>query len=320
MNGTITARYGRKCLEFRNKIDKLEHDPEEQSIVEHEFMTYQMDCIPFLEEMTGTHVNANRTKVDLSTVFGYTVTEDMELFNKYMKEVEGIVVSKPSTTVSYITKCTQCDSTDIYRERDTSTVCKDCGIVLSGCVIDDKPSYKDKDRLNVCPTTFTYKQLNHFNEWIDSLEAAGKTDVPNEVLDQVRGELKKQRYTDPNKITAVVIRQILKKLRHNSYYDCIPMIISNVVGRKPLVIPYEMRMKLKEMFREVQKIYKQHAPKHRSNFFSYPYILYKFCELIEADYVLPYLSLLKSTEKLYQQDQVFKSICKELKWEFIKTI
>ena len=318
MNGTITARYGRKCTEFRNKLDSLDRGTIERDNIEREYMKYQMDCIPFLEDMTGTHTSASRKKVDLSTVFCNETTEDNEMFNKYMRDVEGVVIQK--NTKRNVTQCTYCDSVEIYKEKDTSMVCMECGIVLEGCMIDDKPSYKDKDRLNVCPTTFTYKQLNHFNEWIDSLEAAGKTDVPNEVLDQVRGELKKQRYTDPDKITAVVIRQILKKLRHNSYYDCIPMIISTVVGRKPLVIPYEMRMKLKEMFREVQKIYKQHAPKHRSNFFSYPYILYKFCELIEADYVLPYLTLLKSTEKLYQQDQVFKSICKELKWEFIKTI
>ena len=319
MNGTITARYSRKCTEFRNRINDIGCDSEEREKIEKEYMKYQMDCIPFLEDMTGTHTNATRMKVDLSTVFCKETSEDTELFNQYMRDVEGIIIKKRQPR-HHVTQCTYCDSTEIYREKDSSMVCAKCGVVLEGCVIDDKPSYKDKDRLSVCPTTFTYKQLNHFNEWIDSLEAAGKTDVPNEVLDQVRGELKKQRYTDPDKITAVVIRQILKKLRHNSYYDCIPMIISTVVGRQPLVIPYEMRMKLKEMFREVQKIYKKHAPKHRSNFFSYPYILYKFCELIEADFVLPYLTLLKSTEKLYQQDQVFKSICKELHWEFIKTI
>ena len=98
------------------------------------------------------------------------------------------------------------------------------------------------------------------------------------------------------------------------------MILSAVIGRPPLEIPFELRTQLKDMFREVHKIYHVHAPKHRSNFFSYPYILYKYCELLDADFVLPYLTLLKSNEKLYQQDQIFKSICKALHWEYIKTI
>jgi hypothetical protein len=58
----------------------------------------------------------------------------------------------------------------------------------------------------------------------------------------------------------------------------------------------------------------------RSNFFSYPYILYKFFQLLERDEYLPELRLLKTREKLQEQDEVWKKICDELKWEFIRTV
>lgn len=320
MESSIGARYKKKCDEFKQKIKKNEGTFEQMEI-EQEFAKYQMACMPFIEHSTEKNKAEERTKIDLSQVFGMKKDvndEDSEQFKKYMREVEGIELDKKSNTVSK--KCDNCDSYELQKDNQSRTTCMDCGVVMSNYEIDDKPCFKDMCRINIAPTTFTYKRENHFNEWLDSLEATGKNDVPGEVLDHVRYELKKQRFNDPAKITAVHIRAILKKLKFNSYYDCIPMILSAVIGRPPLEIPYELRLQLKGMFREVHSIYHDHAPKHRSNFFSYPYILYKFCELLDADFVLPYLTLLKSTEKLYQQDQIFKSICKALQWEYIKTI
>jgi len=42
---------------------------------------------------------------------------------------------------------------------------------------------------------------------------------------------------------------------------------------------------------------------------SYSYVLYKFCELLSEDKYLKYFPLLKSKEKLYQQDVIWKKIC-----------
>ena len=40
--------------------------------------------------------------------------------------------------------------------------------------------------------------------------------------------------------------------------------------------------------------------------------------LLEYDYLLPYFPLLKSREKLLQQDQIWKLICGDLNWQFIE--
>ena len=44
------------------------------------------------------------------------------------------------------------------------------------------------------------------------------------------------------------------------------------------------------------------------------------CELLGEDALLRYFPLLKSSEKLYAQDQIWKKICKELRWEFIASV
>ena len=61
----------------------------------------------------------------------------------------------------------------------------------------------------------------------------------------------------------------------------------------------------------------KHCPPERKNFLSYSYVLHKFCELLEYDNLLCYFSLLKSREKLQEQDKIWKKICEELKWEYI---
>lgn len=43
-------------------------------------------------------------------------------------------------------------------------------------------------------------------------------------------------------------------------------------------------------------------------------------ELLGEDQYLPCFPLLKSREKLYVQDQIWKKICEELKWQFIPTV
>ena len=78
--------------------------------------------------------------------------------------------------------------------------------------------------------------------------------------------------------------------------------------------------KLRMMFRDIQEPFNKHCPESRKNFLSYSYVLYKFCELLGEDDYLPCFPLLKSKEKLYQQDVIWRQICKELHWEFISTI
>ena len=62
------------------------------------------------------------------------------------------------------------------------------------------------------------------------------------------------------------------------------------------------------------------CPPSRKNFLSYAYVLHKFCELLEFDDLLEYFPLLKSREKLHQQDIIWKKICRDLKWQFIPSL
>jgi hypothetical protein len=74
------------------------------------------------------------------------------------------------------------------------------------------------------------------------------------------------------------------------------------------------------MFKTIQVPFTKYCPKNRKNFMSYNYVLHKFCELLEQDEFLPCFPLLKSREKLQQQDKIWEKICNHVGWKFIESI
>lgn len=114
----------------------------------------------------------------------------------------------------------------------------------------------------------------------------------------------------------------------------------------PKLPPY-LEERLKRMFGEIQEPFERNCPPTRKNFLSYrcaktvvhcpplptllhaprchsrhprSYVLYKFCELLGEDSIGKNFQLLKSHEKLHAQDVIWKKICKDLQWEFIRSI
>ena len=82
----------------------------------------------------------------------------------------------------------------------------------------------------------------------------------------------------------------------------------------------EIEEKLCALFKDIQVPFAKVKPANRKNFLSYSYVIRKFLELLGEDEYIPYFPLLKSREKLYQQDVIWKGITKMLKWEFYPSL
>ena len=241
-----------------------------------------------------------------------------KLLDDYMKKVhpDSVRSSKYISDDSY-GECPSCEKEMFFSPNEAVFTCKECGHQEFILIDSDKPSYKDPPRE---VSYYAYKRINHFNEWLAQFQAKESTEIPPEVFDMILMELKKERILDTRNIKQTKVREILKKLKQNKYYEHVPHIINRLNGQNAPIMSREVEEKLRYMFKEIQPSFVKHCPSGRNNFLSYSYVLYKFCELLELDEYLPCFPLLKNRDKLYNQDKIWSLICKDLHWEYIRSL
>ena len=213
--------------------------------------------------------------------------------------------------------CEMCNIEKTLYMSEGKMICSGCGDETFILIDSDKPSYKEPPREI---SYFAYKRINHFNEWLAQFQAKESTDIPQDVYNQIISELKKERIEDMKTLTPHKLREILKKLKKNKYYEHVPHIINRLNGEPPPTISRETEEELRRMFKEIQIPFHKFCPKSRKNFLSYSYVLHKFVQLLELDEFTECFILLKSREKLHQQDQIWKEICNYLKWQYIPSV
>tara|TARA_B100000686_G_C16708007_1_gene927458 strand:- start:300 stop:1370 length:1071 start_codon:yes stop_codon:yes gene_type:complete len=300
----------KSVLEMLNKeIDEYDHSEE---------IDYYLDTGDLLNEYYSkkeeVQINTEITVVDFMNKNKKNKKED-NLINNYMRVVDDTVI-KDNFTYD-LENCPHCFGRLVLKNVDSLLICEDCGYTDSIIINSEKISYKDPPRES---SYFAYKRINHFNEWLAQFQAKETTDIPDEVYKGILNELKKNIFIDIQELSYKNMREILKKLKYNKYYEHIPHIINMINGKKAPILTRQYEEQLRNMFKEIQTPFMQHCPENRKNFLSYSYVLHKFCELLELDHLLIYFPLLKSREKLQQQDKIWTKICKTLMWEYIPSI
>lgn len=239
------------------------------------------------------------------------------IYEKYMKMIDkNYILINPDDNEIFDT-CSKCLVEMLLNNNTGSLMCPKCGILENIIVDSDKPSFKEPPKEM---TSFCYKRINHLNEFLAQFQAKETTDIPEDVYNEILLEIKKERITNMAMITPEKMRELLKRIRKNDYYEHIPYIINQLNGLPAPVIAPEIEEIIRGMFKAIQIPFEKYCPPKRKNFLSYSYIMYKFFELLELDEYLQCFQLLKSRTKLHQQDQIWKNICAELNWQFIKSV
>lgn len=283
-----------------------------------ESIEYYLDTGDLLNEYYSkkeeTVVNKEITVVDFMNKNKNKKKED-NLVNNYMRIIDDTVIKENHSQDLH--NCPLCNGKLIMKTIDSLLICEMCGFTDNIIINSEKVSYKDPPRES---SYFAYKRINHFNEWLAQFQAKETTDIPEEVYKGILRELKKNKFLRIEDISYKNMREILKKLKHNKYYEHIPHIINMLNGKKAPILTRQYEEQLRMMFKEIQTPFMKHCPENRKNFLSYSYVLHKFCELLELDHLLIYFPLLKSREKLQQQDKIWQKICTTLQWEYIPSI
>ena len=308
---TFESRFSQRIKEFSRANGVC---PEESE--------YLLDCVPFIKEYYDTpQLETRRKKGALEGYLNVTETNNKrDLFQRYRATVEKDVQYHECNHEPWT--CSSCGHEGVVIDsRESIVLCVSCGATRSYFgLTKDNLTYKEQTEQSCEKVTFAYKRVNHFIEQLNNLQAKENTEGPREVIEAVRAEYKKVRATKRSEITPEKVRAFLKKLKLNNYYDHMFSICNEIKGvPSPRLSPH-LEDQLKHMFAQVQRPFDKYRPSGRKNFLSYNYTLYKMCELLGEDDLLPYFKLLKSPTKLHAQDCMWKNICKELGWQFIQTV
>jgi predicted RNA-binding Zn-ribbon protein involved in translation (DUF1610 family) len=241
--------------------------------------------------------------------------EKSDLVDQYLSITNKYHIKKTNNDNTEI--CTKCNIPLICLQQDAIMICSNCGYQELLLVEQNRPILKQN---NKDTSHFSYKRINHFREWCNQVQGKESTDIPNDVFEKILNEIKKEKIIDTKKITYSKMREILKRLRINKYYEHINYIINRINGIPTPQFSPELEEKLCAMFKDIQGPFLKHCPKDRKNFLSYSYVLYKFFQILGLTEYLKFFPLLKSREKLYIQDQIWKKICEELNYKIIPSL
>jgi hypothetical protein len=192
-----------------------------------------------------------------------------------------------------------------------------CSKFINYIMDSSKPSNKEPPN----EVSYTaYIRLNHFKEILSQFQAKETTQIPENVINDIRNRIKKERIQNlAQELNYDKMRDILRKLGYNKYFEHIQY-INSIFGIRPPIMSEELHDTLCVLFIEIQKPWAIHCPANRTNFFNYTYTLYQLCVLLNQTQYLPYIPLMKDREKQIEQDQIWCKVCKDLDWEYHPTV
>lgn len=243
-------------------------------------------------------------------------TASRKIYQDFWKNVDNEIYNINDFMIS-TDICTQCKQGElIVYEEDGIIMCNQCSQVLEYIIDSSKPSNKEIPN----EVSYTaYIRLNHFKEILSQFQAKETTYIDPTVIEAIKNRIKKERIKDIQEIDNVTMREILKRIRLNKYFEHIQY-INSLLGIKPPTMSEELINTLCVLFIELQEPWALYCPQSRTNFFNYTYTLYQLCVLLDQKQYLPYIPMLKDLTKQKEQDMIWKKMCQHLDWMYFPTI
>jgi hypothetical protein len=244
--------------------------------------------------------------------------QSKKAYQNYWRNVNNDITNIQDFVVSSDI-CFSCNTGELIpQDEEGILICnnKDCGKFITYIIDNSKPTNKDPPS----EVSYTaYIRLNHFKEILSQFQAKETTQIPEEVIKKIKNRIKKERIEDISKLNYDKMREILRKLGLNKYFEHIQY-INSMFGIKPPLMNEELHETLCVLFIEIQKPWALHCPPNRTNFFNYTYTLHQLCVLLDQIQYLPYIPMMKDREKQLEQDMIWKKVCDDLDWEFIPSV
>jgi hypothetical protein len=304
-----------KIKEIDAKINRIKNNKK------YYFLDNSLHIFDYFENKKEISKCSSQTKL-LDTFFNIKdicdnndIDNSITCVQKYFTNVD-INYLNLNNYINSIDICKSCNSGELIPiDHEGILVCNKCSKNFKFLVENEKPTYKEPPK-EVC--FYAYKRINHFREILAQFQAKETTLIPDEIIENIKLQIKKERLNIVN-MNNKKIKDVLKKLGYNKYYEHISF-IKDKLGIKPPVMSPELEEILCNLFTDIQAPYAKYCPEDRVNFLNYYYTIYKLCELLDQRQFLPFFPMLKDRDKRIEQDEIWKNICYELDWKFIPTI
>ena len=242
----------------------------------------------------------NRAKnINKNFVYGF----DNSYYKRYKYNIFPEELPYSENNINEDNYCYTCEKFRVFNIDEAISTCLSCGISINVSINPEKPSIK--------PAENDYKRYTHFCDCLANIQGKESVKVPEDVINTIIREIVHERMENSlEKLTEADIKRYLKKHRKLRYYNHATQILYRITKIPPLQMTPIMEEKMKMRFLQIQEPFEIFKGKNRINFFSYSYIIYKFCQILGYNEFLPKLKLHKDRLKLYEHDKIWeKNLC-----------
>jgi hypothetical protein len=318
-----------EIMELKDKIDEINKEIKDMKIKKKEYLLNNSEHVfHYFEEKKKISSGETKNVNVLNTFFKVKQAEDevqdktvttRQSIVKYWKNVNNEIINAQDFILPTDICCYCSKGEMIPQDEEGVMICnnRECGKFVNFITDSSKPSNKEAPN----EVSYTaYIRLNHFKEILSQFQAKETTQIPEYVIEDIRTRIKKERIHNlTEEINYDKMREILRKLGYNKYFEHIQY-INSMFGIRPPIMNERLHETLCVLFIEIQKPWAIHCPANRTNFFNYTYTLYQLCVLLDQTQYLPYIPLMKDREKQLEQDQIWCKVCKDLDWEYYATV
>ena len=174
-------------------------------------------------------------KTDLNDIYWIDNENNKISKDKIIKNYNNIVNDKPLINYYNFNKCKYCNNEMCTNGNDGIIVCNKCGNVERLLIESEIPSYKDN---GTDKPIYPYKRLNHFMECINQFQAKENIIISDNIYQQIKEVFKKRRINDLSNLSLNEVRDVLKMLKLNKYYEHVSFIHSKITGKTPPRLTY----------------------------------------------------------------------------------
>ena len=322
-------------MKFESRIEeKSKHVVADDPTKRKEAIDFLLQSIPFIKEYSNQGVEGSSPRTPKTSnidefVHYVGIHKGKSIMDQYLATVENdreamarVVQSSGNNQEEFY--CEPCNVPFLLISEEATMVCSMCGNVRAYMEGSSRNLSYTESIEHGSSRAYTYKRVSHFIECLNSKQGKVGQNLPEDVIQRVRDEVKKHRIS-PKDVTAVHVRQFLKRLSLSKHYESTNYILAAINPDACVRLPVYLEEVLIRRFIALQSAWNQYIDSTgtgRKNMLRYNYVVYKLLEMEgeEGKKYLDLFPLLKSPQKIRQHDEVWRQICVALNLEFQPTV